>query len=344
MTRKIFFFVWITIVVGCFCLQSALADDGREETVKVVAGLYYTVQKGDTLWDISERFYDSPWVWPDLWAKNPQILNPNWISPGEQIRLFSREHLETIVELGPQAPESDAQPRPEPPYYLYPTIDKVGFIREKAVTPSGTIFNAMGDKDLIVEGNLVYIRASGKAAFRAGDRYTVFRTLKPLKNQRTKKLIGIQHCIMGILEITDVQPEFSIGKIIDTFRVIDVNDLVMPYEPQSPKITLIKGKEGLKGKIIIAERNEGIFATQAVVFIDMGRKDGVKVGQSYSVYYQEEEYLDPKRKESILLPPVNFGEILILRTEESTATALVTMARKAIEPGAMIHGALGIDH
>ncbi len=70
----------------------------------------------------------------------------------------------------------------------------------------------------------------------------------------------------------------------------------------------------------------------------------MKVGQSYSVYYQEEEHVDPKRKESILLPPVNFGEILILRTEESTATALVTMARKAIEPGAMIHRALVISH
>jgi len=78
-----------------------------------------------------------------------------------------------------------------------------------------------------------------------------------------------------------------------------------------------------------------VFA-DAVVFMDKGRQEGVKVGQSYSIYYQEEEYPDPKEKESILLSPVDFGKILVLRTEETTATALVTMAQKAIEPGATI--------
>ncbi|MFK5953410.1 MAG: LysM peptidoglycan-binding domain-containing protein, partial [Desulfobacterium sp.] len=46
---------------------------------------YYTIQKGDTLWDLSQKFYNSQWVWPGLWEMNHQIKNPHLIYPGNRI-------------------------------------------------------------------------------------------------------------------------------------------------------------------------------------------------------------------------------------------------------------------
>ena len=336
MARKIVFFLCISIGVSCLCLKSSHAEDATEKTLELESGLYYTIQKGDTLWDISEHFYDSPWVWPDLWEKNQQIANPHWINPGEQIRLYSREELETTAQPEPEAePEVAVQPQ-EPPYYLYPAIDSVGFIRKKPVSPSGTIFKVKEDKVMITQRDLVYIRPIGNMTFESGDRFTVFRTLKPLKDKDAKALIGVQHYILGVVEIIEVEPKFSTGRVLQSFRHIELNDLMIPYEPRSPKITLTESKEGLKGKIIASEQQQGMFA-DAVVFIDTGRKDGVKVGQSYSIYYQEKVRIDPKVEEDIVLPPVNYGKIIILRTEDTTATALITKAEKAVHPGAKIH-------
>jgi nucleoid-associated protein YgaU len=52
-----------------------------------VAPENYVIQRGDTLWDLSGKFLESPWYWPKLWSYNPQIENPHWIYPGNPLRL-----------------------------------------------------------------------------------------------------------------------------------------------------------------------------------------------------------------------------------------------------------------
>jgi len=70
-----------------------------------------------------------------------------------------------------------------------------------------------------------------------------------------------------------------------------------------------------------------------VVFIDKGAIDGVTPGQWYNIYYQENEKLDPKARDRVLLPPVVFGRLIVLLAEETTSTALVMRAEKNILPG-----------
>ena len=45
----------------------------------------YIVQKGDTLWDLSEEYLKDPFAWEDLWNVNQHIQDPHWIYPGDSL-------------------------------------------------------------------------------------------------------------------------------------------------------------------------------------------------------------------------------------------------------------------
>jgi len=303
-------------------------------SVEHEAGVYYTIQKGDTLWDLSQRFLDSPWQWPDMWSENSQIANPHRIYPGDRIRLFQRKDVARWVDTDL---DKEVVEEKESTYYFYSAIDRIGFIKKEPVTPRGTIFKVKDDKEMISKGDLVYIRPNEDTSFIQGSKFTVYRTLKPLMAGKTKSYVGIQHYLTGVVEITKIEPKFAVARVVNSFRSIEINDLLMPYVKRSPKIILTESKKELKGKIIVSEEHASIIGDNTVVFIDKGNKDGVKSGQSYTIFYQEKKRLDPETKGDVYLTPVDFGTLIVLHAEETTSTVLITSAEKSIYPGADIH-------
>ena len=71
----------------------------------------YVVVKGDTLWDISARFLETPWRWPEVWSFNPQIKNPHLIYPGDVVSLVYDEQGRPMLKVARGQPTVKMSPK-----------------------------------------------------------------------------------------------------------------------------------------------------------------------------------------------------------------------------------------
>src|SRR5262249_19430488 len=60
-----------------YSLPSSSGGIDRSEFLPPV----HLVRRGDTLWDICDRYFHNPWDWPRIWSYNPGLQNPHWIYP-----------------------------------------------------------------------------------------------------------------------------------------------------------------------------------------------------------------------------------------------------------------------
>ena len=338
--------ICIFTFIALLALPLSLVAAESAKTVEYETGFYYTVQKGDTLWDLSQKFSDTPWQWPELWQENNQIANPHRIYPGERIRLYRRRGAQGYGDG-----EGDDQKKPAEDSlrvaklidFQYAAIERVGFIRKKPVVSLGTIFKVEGQKELISSGDLVYIRPAENSTLNPGDKFTIYRTLKPIKDRKTNDYIGIQHYLAGAVEITIKRPEFVLGRVVASYRSIKVGDLLTPYQRRLPRFTIQESPEGLRGQIIVSEEHTTMFGEDAIAFIDKGEQEGVRPGQLYWIFKQEQYLINPDDKSAVTLTPVILGELLVIHTEETTATVMITDSRNPINPGAKIASPFKLD-
>ncbi len=296
------------------------------------SGWYYTVQKGDTLWGLSKRFSQGPWVWPELWQENSRIIaNPHLIYPGQKLKLARMRLPRPETPSSPEAAGADGI------HYFLSTADQVGFIRREPVAPAGLISRGRDqNRRLLSEGDLLLVTPQDAAALAPGGRMTVYRTFDPIFSADKRRLLGTQHLLCGVVEILERGAEYVTARLIKSYRPVHVGDKLMPYERRPERIPVLPAEPGIDGRLIRAEEEHRMFAETNIAFIDRGRNHGIQVGQIYSVY--EPVLLDPGSSggPKIAGPLQDYGEVLVLHVEEETSTVLVTDSQKEFFAGGRV--------
>lgn len=340
--------LFTAIMAGIPCHSAGLPEGVEKDET----GYYYTVKKGDTLWDLSQKFFNSAFLWPEMWKENSDapIPNPHLIYPGQKIRLVPRkgaafgdldaEGYAPVLPLPPDGAGQPGEPVLEPAFLRkrktthinYTLIDRVGFIKKNPIDPIASIFESKDDKTMISEGDTVYIKELGIKPVILGKHYTIYRKVKLIKDSETREIVGSQYHILGIAEIIKLESKFAVAKVVRSFRSIHVGDYVMPYVRKSPKIEFADSRN-LKGKIIGSDDFEEYLGEYSVAFINKGEDHGVALGQEYVVFYQEEAIIEPVTQETVKLTPVEYARFVVLHTEPTTSTILITNSEKQVHIG-----------
>jgi hypothetical protein len=270
-----FFFAMILMFSFCFVLPGLTQETKETEGV-------YTIQKGDTLWDISSKFLKDPFLWPKLWEKNPYITNPHWIYPGNTVRLtgvepekaeepraVKKEEPQAVKKEEPQKPveekpqeavqapevkESDVgkaeSPAPPPvekkqeegaevkagpveakPRY-FREIRSAGFMSNIEYRGIGIVLESRDGKNLMAEGDIIYVTLRTGEPIEIGNKYTIFRAAREIRHPVTDNKVGRKYVIIGNVQLIDQHGDFFTAKVIESFDAILIGDYIQPYSKE----------------------------------------------------------------------------------------------------------------
>jgi hypothetical protein len=321
----------------------------------------HTVRRGDTLWDICNRYFNNPWEWPRIWGYNPELSNPHWIYPGDQIRMEGPGGIgPAVLDRGGKGGLGGFVGRrstvPKTTVFLRDT----GYIDDEVKDVWGTVGGSPDDQMLLTQGDNAYLELAKGHDVSPGQELTVFQPLRKVSGADAK---GTIVSILGTAKVESWDPKNRVARaqLTESLNVIERGAKIGPVGRRFDIVAPVRNEVELQAHVIAAMYPHALFGQNQVVFIDKGGKDGLVAGNRLFAIVQGDAYgqtlkgastfatsqvhYDADRPATIAPNPAAtghddskyprevIGEIRVLRTRDHTAACLVIDYAREFETG-----------
>ncbi len=327
-------FIFCLCMFGIVALEKVIAEEALSETKA-----YYIVREGDTLWDISDHFYEDPYLWPAVWGHNAHIANPHWIYPGDPIYLASiagRYLADAAVAPEQAAVRFASSTLPDvSTMFISRRVADTALLSAEDAGKAGRVIVARDNKFLLAQGDEVFLQLpEGSDASYTGP-YQVLRGLREIRHPQTKKKMGTLYGILGYVRAAGGQPQDGVarGIIIISQYAIEAGDLIRKGAPPPKEIYSNPSKRELDGWVVAGLRTDDLLSEYDVVFIDKGVEEGVQVGDTFWVLEPVRKVKNPSGSGKLTLPDTRMAVIVVIHAEKGASTALVTNSHCVFSAG-----------
>ncbi|HEU4729724.1 MAG TPA: LysM peptidoglycan-binding domain-containing protein [Kofleriaceae bacterium] len=306
----------------------------------------HVVRRGDTLWDICFLYFNDPWQWPKIWSYNPQITNPHWIYPGDLIRLLPRGVFGPAPgepEVTPTAPgvvpPGPTEPLPAPQRRVEAAIKQTAFVEKAELERATTIDGALDEKVLLGNGDAVYLSYPAGRPPKVGERYSIYVPGNVVKSGGSE--VGAYVHVLGTVAIESVkQDKRARGVIVDANQEIERGAKVGPLVKTFKTVPPSPPKVDAQGSIVAMLTNDQLIGQGEVVFIDLGKRSGLEVGNRMFVVRRGDAYprhmTNQVGQDDRQFPARALGEIVIVEVGERISIGLVTLAVQEMSVGDLV--------
>jgi hypothetical protein len=361
--RKIISLICILLPILTYVNGLAYAD---ELVVRENAPDRYVVVKGDTLWDISNKFFKDPWKWPQIWGINKDaIRDPHWIYPGNVIVLDPSSKTLHLGELpksaqtpaGEVALVPDLPPPSEPVdsiasdskiQKLSPKIRVVDGERDAIPSIPASIIGPFLSKPLVIENDEIdgaptligsieqrALLSFGDTAFATGmpnDKgplWQLYRPGKKLVDPDTDETLGYEAIYLGDASIQKYD-EITTLKI--TKSVLDIqkgDNFIQSAASLSSSYIPRAPSEKIRAKVISIYGGVDQGGQNSVITLNKGTRDGLESGHVLALYKESEA--SEFKGETYNLPALRYGLVFVFRTFDRVSYALVMQVQRTVQ-------------
>lgn len=314
--------------------------------IKANSPSQYIVEKGDTLWDISTIFLDSPWLWPKIWHANPQIKNPHLIYPGDVISLVYVNGRPKLI-LSHRS-EAGRTIKLSPKIRVLPgesAIPAVPLSAVRSYLKGGTVFSS---EEQFNKAPYVFASKDGKLASGVGEEvyarghfsgqnieFDVVRRGDRIVDPETGELLGLIGIDVGTINLRRVRKDIA-SMVIQESKIElkpgdrlvrqEAKDVVTTFFPRAPDAPI----EGIVTATLNNAKKVSKFDT---IVINKGKREGLRQGDVLALYRKNEKAIDPSTNEEVILPSETVGLVMAYRIFEKMSYGIVLSAKEDIDVG-----------
>jgi len=317
----------------------------------------HVVRHGDTLWGIGDYYFKNPYEWPRIWSYNPQIKNPNWIYPGDEIRLRSGTPEAPTAGNAPPLPYAQGQMtlvdrrRQVPPDTVF--LRDQGWVRDETDEVWGEVTGSAEDKMFLSDFDEVYLHVNPGHDVHIGQELTIFRPVHPTAG------VGTIVQIEGTARVDQWNSRDRIARaqLVESLNVVErgakVGPLARRFEVVPPKRNDVQ----VVARVLTSVHPNEFFGQNQVLFIDRGESSGLQLGNrlfvvrrgdpwrrsliepiaGYRVSPDDEKPMPPmedtpgSRRDERNYPDEVVGELRIVALKKDSAACVVTQSTVEIE-------------
>jgi hypothetical protein len=312
----------------------------------------HLVKRGDTLWGLCDFYFQNPYEWPRVWSYNPQIKNPHWIYPGDEVRLKeggaatagNKSPIDadkmSLVDRRRQVPTGTVFLRDQ------------GWVHDESDAKWGTLTGSSQDKMFLSDLDEVYLTLEPGHDVQLGQELSVFRPRKTVAAGEIVQILGTVR-----VDQYDAQERTARARVIESLDVIERGASVGPIDRKFAVVAPVRNDADVQAHVLASLHPNELFGQNQVVFIDRGATSGLKGGNrlfivrrgdawrrslvtpgaGYRVSADDERPMPPMentpgaRREEEKYPDEVVAELRVLAVKKESAVCLVTQARLEIE-------------
>ncbi|MEZ9340883.1 LysM peptidoglycan-binding domain-containing protein [Vibrio splendidus] len=327
-------------------LSFAVMAENSEQplTIKQGAPEAYVVVKGDTLWDISAMYLDSPWLWPRLWQVNPEIENPHLIYPGDKLSLvwINGEpvlSLKPVIKLSPKIRVSEKKAVPTVNEGLVlPYLQSDRLVEQQDLQSAQRVLGTSDGKRFLSGEYRLFISGNQQH-----QKWGIYRSVETYQRQQPQASMTSLR-LVATARLKEVDAEFSSLQIETQLQEVLLNDLVLPelgvdQVKLSTTFYPAPSAAGQFANILGSLDGSQYSAKNQVVVINKGSQDNLRQGSMFTlsesgavVFGKQGEYSYKESAASykVQLPSTSLGSLMVIRPYEYFSLALITQSSKPV--------------